>query len=181
QLVFVVSASPARGIGGPRPNNAQHWEDLLHPIADEHGGYGGLAQLGGFEGGKGFPRGSFVVRPRGDIHGVGPLWGEARVQATMGRAEFPLAGADLPLLADLETMLPHMQHEIERARRGEQAIVRWDARETRDWRLGASKITPSLQSPASSLKVVTQPPFDPDADILRIDAEATRRWLIEFL
>jgi NAD+ synthase len=29
--------------------------------------------------------------------------------------------------------------------------------------------------------VVTQPPFDPEADILRIDAEATRRWLVEFL
>jgi NAD+ synthase len=28
---------------------------------------------------------------------------------------------------------------------------------------------------------VTQPSFDTDADILRIDAEATRRWLVEFL
>src|SRR6266498_3522784 len=36
-------------------------------------------------------------------------------------------------------------------------------------------------SHVSSLRVITQPPFDPDADILRIDAEAARRWLVEFL
>src|SRR6476620_4805093 len=128
QLVFVVSASPARGIGGPRPNNTEHWEDLLHRIADEHGIYGVLAQLVGFEGGKGFPGGSFVIGPRGNIRVTGPLWDEALIQATIDLAELPLARADQPLLADLETMLPHMQHEIERTRRGEKALVRWDER-----------------------------------------------------
>ncbi len=181
QVVFVVSASPARGIGGPRPNNAEHWEDLLHRIADEHGIYGVLAQLVGFEGGKGFPGGSFVIGPRGTIRVTGPLWDEALIQATIDLAELPLARADQPLLADLETMLPHMQHEIERTRRGEPALVRWDERETSSWRLEASSAAPSLQSPDSSLRVVTQPPFDPATDILRIDAEATRRWLVEFL
>jgi len=181
QLVFVVSASPARGIGGPRPNNTEHWEDLLHRIADEHGIYGVLAQLVGFEGGKGFPGGSFVIGPRGNIRVTGPLWDEALIQATIDLAELPLARADQPLLADLETMLPHMQHELERTRRGEPALVRWDERETRDWRLETSSASSSLQPPTSSLRVVTQPPFDPNVDILRIDAEATRRWLVEFL
>jgi NAD+ synthase (glutamine-hydrolysing) len=183
QVVFVVSASPARGIGGPRPNNAEHWEDLLHRIADEHGIYGVLAQLVGFEGGKGFPGGSFVIGPRGTIRVTGPLWDEALIQATIDLAELPLARADQPLLADLETMLPHMQHEIERTRRGEKALVRWgdirDVRhETRDMSYDNSS---RLVSRVSCLPVVTQPPFDPDADILQIDAEATRRWLIEFL
>ncbi len=181
QVVFVVSASPARGIGGPRPNNAEHWEDLLHRIADEHGIYGVLAQLVGFEGGKGFPGGSFVIGPRGNIRVTGPLWDEALIQATIDLAELPLARAELPLLADLETMLPHMQHEIERTRRGDPPLVRWDAYEAGDLRPEASRSFSSPQPPASSLRVVTQPPFDPDADILRIDAAATRRWLVEFL
>jgi NAD+ synthetase len=183
QIVFVVSASPARGIGGPRPNNAEHWEDLLHRISDEHGVYGVLAQLVGFEGGKGFPGGSFVIGPRGNIRVTGPLWDEALIQATIDLAELPLARADLPLLADLETMLPHMQHEIERARRGEQALVRWDDIQDARHEIQATRQadSPARVSRASHLPVVTQPPFDLEADILRIDAEATRRWLIEFL
>ncbi|HEU5099613.1 MAG TPA: NAD(+) synthase, partial [Roseiflexaceae bacterium] len=184
QLVFVVSASPARGIGGPRPNNAEHWEDLLHRIADEHGVYGVLAQLVGFEGGKGFPGGSFVIGPRGNIRVTGPLWEEALIQATVDLAELPLARADLPLLADLETMLPHMQHEIERTRRGQQAIVGWDDRiENEQLKIETNAQVPSSQFSIlnSPLPVVTQPPFDPQADILRIDAGATRRWLVEFL
>jgi len=181
QLVFVVSASPARGIGGPRPNNTEHWEDLLHRIADEHGIYGVLAQLVGFEGGKGFPGGSFVIGPRGNIRVTGPLWDEALIQVTIDLAELPLARADQPLLANLETMLPHMQHEIERTRRGEQARVRWDAGEAGGRRLETSRASSSRQPPAASLRVVTPPPFDTAADLLRIDAEATRRWLVEFL
>ena len=115
---------------------------------------------------------------------TGPLWDEALIQATIDLAELPLARADQPLLADLETMLPHMQHEIERTRRGEQALVRWDEREIE--RLEIEKLRSQASSQFSSLQfsnlpVVTQPPFDPDADILRIDAEATRRWLVEFL
>ena len=185
QVVFVVSASPARGIGGPRPNNAEHWEDLLHRIADEHGIYGVLAQLVGFEGGKGFPGGSFVIGPRGTIRVTGPLWDEALIQATIDLAELPLARADQPLLADLETMLPHMQHEIERTRRAETAVVRWDERiENEVLKIEKDRVpTPHSQFTTlkSQLQVVTQPPFDPDANILRIDAEATRRWLVEFL
>jgi NAD+ synthase (glutamine-hydrolysing) len=185
QVVFVVSASPARGIGGPRPNNAEHWEDLLHRIADEHGIYGVLAQLVGFEGGKGFPGGSFVIGPRGTIRVTGPLWDEALIQATIDLAELPLARADQPLLADLETMLPHMQHEIERTRRGAPAVVRWDERiENEQLKIEKDHVpTPHSQFSilSSQLTVVTQPPFDPAADSLRIDAAATRRWLVEFL
>jgi NAD+ synthase (glutamine-hydrolysing) len=181
QVVFVVSASPARGIGGPRPNNAEHWEDLLHRIADEHGIYGVLAQLVGFEGGKGFPGGSFVIGPRGNIRVTGPLWDEALIQATIDLAELPLARAELPLLADLETMLPHMQHEIERTRRGDPPLVRWDD-SSRQSAGNSNQAAPVLLPTADCrLPVVTQPPFDPDADILRIDAAATRRWLVEFL
>src|SRR5215211_588855 len=74
QIVYVVSASPARGVSDARPTNVEHWEELLYRIADEHGVFGVLAQLVGFEGGKGFPGASFVMGPKGDIRVVGPLW-----------------------------------------------------------------------------------------------------------
>ncbi|MBK9710767.1 MAG: NAD+ synthase [Kouleothrix sp.] len=193
QVVYVVSASPARGIAGPRPSNVEHWEDLLHRIADEHGVFGVLAQLVGFEGGKGFPGGSFVIGPRGDLRVVGPLWDEALIAATIDLGELPLARADLPLLADLETMLPHLEREIARAGRSEQAAIRWDspsiANETR--RRGdkekadaVDNLTLSPHHPAtlSGLPVVAEKRFDPaDDSPLRIDAEAARRWLVEFL
>ncbi len=126
QVVYVVSASPARGIQGSRPTNVEHWEDLARRIADEHGVFVALAQLVGFEGGKGFPGSSFVMGPHGTVRVTGPLWDEALVTATIDLDELPLARADLPLLADLETMLPHLEREIARAAQGVQARVGWD-------------------------------------------------------
>jgi NAD+ synthetase len=186
QVVFVVSASPARGIATVRPGNVEHWEDLVRRIADEHGVFGVLAQLVGFEGGKGFPGGSFVIGPRGDIRVTGPLWDEALVAATIDLGELPPARADLPLLADLETVMPHLEREIARAEAGQQADIRWDDRqdtrqEMRDARRESSRLL-SPVSPSLGLSVVAETPFDPaDDSLLRIDAAAVRRWLVEFL
>lgn len=182
QVVFVVSASPARGIGGARPANVEHWEDLLYRIADEHGVYGVLAQLVGFEGGKGFPGGSFVIGPQGEIRVTGPLWDEALVVATVDLAELPLVRADQPLLADLETMLPHLQGELARTQRGEPAAVRWDASSQQSAASSRQPVSAQLPTADCRLAVVSQPRFDPSDDtLLRIDAEAARRWLVEFL
>src|SRR5262245_35599486 len=160
QVVYVVSASPARGVHGARPDNVEHWEDLVRRIADEHGVFAVLAQLVGFEGGKGFPGASFVMGPRGNVRVAGPLWGGVLIQATIDLDELPLARADLPLLADLETMLPHIEREIARADRGEPARVGWDAaivdKETRrqgDKEIGRSP-SPLLVSPSPCLPVI---------------------------
>jgi NAD+ synthetase len=184
QVVFVVSASPARGAAAPRPANVEHWQDLLYRIADEHGVFGVLAQLIGFEGGKGFPGGSFVIGPRGNILVAGPLWDEALITATIDLDELPVARADQPLLADLETMLPHLQNELARTQRGEPASARWDQRELKiEDRISKMEERSSILHPPSSiLPVVAAPKFDPNDDsLLRIDAEAARRWLVEFL
>ena len=186
QLVYLVSASPARGVGGPRPSNVEHWEDLARRIADEQGVFVVLAQLVGFEGGKGFPGGSFVMGPQGDVLVGGPLWDEALVTATIDLDDLPLARADTPLLADLQTMLPHVLREMSRAASHERAVVSWD-KETRrqeDQETGAFiQQSPSLPVSLSPLlSVVSQPAFDPQSDaLLRIDPELTRRWLVEFL
>lgn len=185
QVVYVLSASPARGTRGPRPTNVEHWEDLVRRIADEHGVFTVLAQLVGFEGGKGFPGASFIMGPHGNVRAVGPLWEEALVQATIELDELPFARADLPLLADLETMLPHIEREIARAERGEQAQIRWDsapvapAPRSSIVQVAQGSSLPAGMSPA--LRLVQQAPFDPSSDFLRIDAALVRGWLIEFL
>ncbi len=185
QVVFVVSASPARGLHSSRPDNVEHWEDLLRRIADEHGIFGVLAQLVGFEGGKGFPGASFIMGPHGNVRVTGPLWAEALVQATIDLDELPLARADLPLLADLETMLPHIEREIARAQRGEQAPIRWEEKiENAELKIEKPLNNANSQFSVlnSQLPVVTQRPFDPlDPTLLRIDGELVRGWLVEFL
>jgi NAD+ synthetase len=184
QVVYVVSASPARGVHGARPDNVEHWEDLVRRIADEHGVFAVLAQLVGFEGGKGFPGASFVMGPRGNVRVAGPLWSEALIQATIDLDELPLARADLPLLADLETMLPHIEREIARAERGEHAVVGWDQEiENEEWRMKKPQdhAHSAFSTLHSSLPVVTQAPFDPSADFLHVDCDLVRGWLVEFL
>ncbi len=62
KLIAIPSASPARGLamdecGTGRPGSLERWERVVRSIAGEHGVYVGLAQLVGFEGGKGFPGG----------------------------------------------------------------------------------------------------------------------------
>jgi NAD+ synthetase len=191
RVVYVVSASPARGNAGPQPGNVEHWQDLLHRIADEQGIFAVLAQLVGFEGGKGFPGGSLVMGPRGDVLAAGPLWDDTLVAATLDLEELPLARADMPLLADLETMLPHIQRELERASQRQPAVVQWDEsgydavqkEQQVEMRTSSAARPGSAGSdPQPILPVVRAKSFDPESDdILRIDAELVRRWLIEFL
>src|SRR2546427_101566 len=82
QVILVPSASPARGTGmdeeGTRlPASVVRWERILRTLAEEHGVYVAYASLVGFEGGKGFPGGSVVVSPSGDVVLRGPLFEEA--------------------------------------------------------------------------------------------------------
>src|SRR5438067_12189001 len=113
QLVIVPSASPARGTGmdeeGTRlPASVVRWERILKGIADEHGVWVAFASLVGFEGGKGFPGGSVVVSPAGDIVLRGPLFEEAVLTYDVDFEEITRARAEAPLLADLEVNLPHL-------------------------------------------------------------------------
>ncbi|HEX9692706.1 MAG TPA: NAD+ synthase [Gemmatimonadales bacterium] len=115
QLVVVPSAAPGRGAepdpdrgadDRARPASVRRWERLVRRIAEEHGVYVVLAQLVGFEGGKGFPGSSVIVDPRGEIMVRGPLFESGLVQASLSFDEITRARAQLPLLADLETQLP---------------------------------------------------------------------------
>jgi NAD+ synthetase len=110
QLLLVPTASPARGAepGAGIPSNLSRWHRLARGAAEEHGVAVAVAQLTGFEGGKGFAGGSLIVGPRGHVLAEGPLWDEALLEAGLDLEELTAARTDQPLLADLERALPRL-------------------------------------------------------------------------
>src|SRR5213076_1715568 len=90
----------------------------LRTMAEEHGVYVAYSSLVGFEGGKGFPGGSVVVSPAGQIVLRGPLFEEAVLTADIGLEELTRARADAPLLADLEVNLPHLLKDLGKREKG---------------------------------------------------------------
>src|SRR5204862_1300592 len=119
QLIFVLSAPPARGPwptqhGMPGPASVNRWERLARDIAEEHGVFVALSNLVGSEGGKLFPGASMIMGPKGDLRVRGPLWEEALVTSGLDPDDVTRARADMPLVADLEVMMPHLISNIER-------------------------------------------------------------------
>src|SRR5207302_349809 len=119
QLIFLLAAPPARGPwlqenGTPGPASVNRWERLARDIAEEHGVFVALANLVGSEGGKMFPGASMVMGPKGDLRVRGPLWEEAVLTSGIDPVDVTRARADMPLVADLEVMMPHLVANVER-------------------------------------------------------------------
>src|SRR5690242_17599864 len=131
QIIFVCSAPPARGLwprddDTPGPASVSRWERLIRDIADEHGVYVMLANLAGSEGGKLFPGVALMSGPKGEVLGRGPLWEEALVTGTLDLADVTRARADMPLIADLEVMAPHLAASWEAVRGRTPVSLRYD-------------------------------------------------------
>jgi len=77
-------------------------------IAAEHGVYVVYAGLAGFEGGKGMTGSSCVVDPRGKVVVRASATQAQIVRADLDPRSIDLARAELPLLGDLETVLPDL-------------------------------------------------------------------------
>jgi NAD+ synthetase len=151
------------------------WERLVRGIAEEHGVYVALANLVGFEGGKGFPGGSVVIGPAGELVVRGPLFEEAIIPAEIDLAAVTQARADAPLLADLETQLPHLlqglgTRGLGRADSG-RAPVAFDPATN-----GAAPKAPGPSPKALGVRALAEAP-----DPLAIDLALTHRWLLAFL
>jgi NAD+ synthetase len=174
QLIIIPSASPARGVAttddtAGRPTSLARWGRIVQDIAGEHGVFVALSQLVGFEGGKAFPGGSIVSNPRGDVLASGPIFEEALIPATLDFEEITRARADLPLLADLEMRLPHLLGSLHAARRSEGGDGEGVA---------MARPAPARRSiNPTAMRTLASVTGDP----LAIDADLTRRWLVEFI
>ena len=170
-VIVVVSASPARGphpspAGEPgmRPGSVRRWDRVAQQVAGEHGVYVVLAQLAGFEGGKGLQGASIVAGPSGDVIAGGPLFEEAIIRVPLDLEAIERARADSPMLSDLEMRLPFLASRLSglaggvAAEPGDQAAARPPAH---------SRARPRSRPP--------------EGDPLTIDPELTRRWLVEFI
>lgn len=195
QLIFVLSAPPARGPwpvphGAPGPASVNRWERLARDIAEEHGVFVALANLVGSEGGKLFPGASMVMGPKGDVRVRGPLWEEAVITAPCDPEDVTRARADMPLVADLEVMIPHLVSNIERVQAGEPVVLAYGdqngdhaSAHGGDHGLahksggGAAKKTVKR---ANGLKVVSAGPFTGPLPI-EIDPKITEDWLVHFI
>src|SRR4051812_3325602 len=134
QLIIVPSAPPARGAWPktdevPGPASVSRWERLTRDMADEHGVYLALANLVGSEAGKQFPGCALLAGPKGEVRVRGPLWEEALVVATIDLADVTRARADMPLIADLETMMPHLRDTLAKVDAGTPHILAYDGME----------------------------------------------------
>lgn len=176
QVIIVPSASPARGVspggthaedGDALPASVRRWERVMRRIAEEHGVYVALAQLVGFEGGKGLCGGSMVVDPHGNVLVRGPLFEEALITADVRTDEITRARAGLPLLADLEAQLLNLLEPPT------SVVDRQVAFDPED---GCPR-TPRPAAPAGH-RVVT-PRLEGDS--LAIAPVLTEHWLVQFL
>jgi NAD+ synthetase len=67
-----------------------------------------------------------LAGPRGDMRARGPLFREALVTAPIDLRDISRARADMPLLADLRTLLPHMLDSMSDIRAGIPAATEYD-------------------------------------------------------
>ena len=109
RLLIVPSAAPGRGIEeSDELGSIARWREILHATAAEHGVYILYAGLSGFEGGKGMTGSSRIVDPRGRTIAHAPALGAFILRATIDLREIDLARATLPLLGDLQAVLPDL-------------------------------------------------------------------------
>jgi NAD+ synthetase len=177
QLIIVPSASPARGLDEEQtgegeaalPESVVRWERIVRGIAEEHGVFVALANLVGFEGGKGFPGASAVIDPTGRVITRGPLFEEALLTADIDLDALTTARSDSPLLADLQSALPVLTKSLSGQKQNEK--VGFDAATN-----GAAPPHAITRS-STPLHAIELSARDP----LAIDPELTRRWLVSFL
>jgi NAD+ synthetase len=195
QLIIVPTAPPARGAapkqdGVPGPASVSRWERLARDMADEHGLFVALIHLVGSEGGKQFPGSAMLAGPKGDVRVRGPLWEEALVVATLDLADVTRARADMPLIADLETMAPHLRDAMRKVDEGTPHVLSFDGMDTLAETMGAAAPAPARaggkQARSGAGTAVPAVPVvraarDVPSMPLEIDCALVERWLVQFL
>jgi NAD+ synthetase len=186
QVVFLCAAAPARGLWPrddaiPGPASTARWDRLVRDIAEEHGMYVALANLVGSEGGKLFAGGSMIAGPRGDVRARGPLFREALVVAPVDLRDISRVRADMPLLSDLRTGLPHLLESLSDIRAGIPTAFELDEETAAQPEM---LVHPDVHTgePAAAIEVVS--PDAPHGDgppPLAIDARLAEEMLVQFI
>ncbi len=114
EIVYVPSASPARGFHDRTPANVERWETLARAVSGEHGLYVALASLVGSEAGKLMSGGSLLAGPEGEVLARAPEFEEAVLLADVDTERIPPVRYDNPMLADLKAGLPLIFPELRR-------------------------------------------------------------------
>jgi NAD+ synthase (glutamine-hydrolysing) len=184
QIIFVCAAPPARGAWPkpddvPGPASVSRWDRLIRDIADEHGVYAVLTTLVGTEGGKVFPGGSFVAGPKGEVRGRAPLWEDSILAVTVDLADVTRARADIPLIADLETMLPHLRASMDDVMAGVPAHCDYDPASIAPSRRPSPPDEAPSSGPLPVVRVTSSRGTPPTP--LAIDAGLTEEWLVQFV
>ena len=174
QLLIVPSASPARGSGMDEdgsllPASVIRWERIVRGIAEEHGVFVALANLVGFEGGKGFPGASALIDPMGNVLVRGPLFEEALLTAELDLEALTDARADSPLLADLRSALPVLTKGLGKSK---PAKIKFDP---------ATNGTPAHAVERSSAPLPVFGKGGEEDDPLHLDPDLAHKWLVSFL
>ncbi len=114
QVLLVPSASPGRGFAGHSISNLEHYERMITGVSEEHGIFCINCQLTGFEGGKGFPGGSSMSSPDGQVIARGPIAEEYMLLASIDLDLIAVARASLPLISDLQSSWQDIRRLVEK-------------------------------------------------------------------
>ena len=118
EVLYVISASPARDFTGDGIGSVSRWTDTILPgIAMEHGIWVVHCGLVGFEGGKGFGGSSQIIDPWGKTVVTGPLDEECIIRAPVDLDDVAIARAASPLLPDLREAVGDLTAELAAAGR----------------------------------------------------------------
>ena len=191
QLIIVPTAPPARGAWPkpddvPGPASVSRWERLARDMADEHGLFVALIHLVGSEGGKQFPGAAMLAGPKGEVRTRGPLWEEALVVARIDLDDVTRARADMPLIADLETMVPHLRDAMAKVDAGVPYVLSYDGMAEIAATTGAtarsvrSPRRDESPAPPSTIAVIRES-FAGGPPTLDIDGALAEGWLVRFL
>ncbi|MBA2684643.1 MAG: NAD+ synthase [Gemmatimonadaceae bacterium] len=185
-MIFISAAAPARGIHPrddaiPGPSSVARWERLVRDIAEEHGVFVSLANLVANEGGKSFPGGATIAGPLGEVRVRGPLWREALVSIPIDLDDLARARSEMPLLADLQTAMPHLIENLEQIQAEAPAALEYDPAPKA--RMAAkSNGREKSKSTQGGIEIVQVTALESGAPpALTIDGALTEGWLTTFI
>jgi NAD+ synthase (glutamine-hydrolysing) len=184
-MIFISAAAPARGVyprddAIPGPASVARWDRLVRDIAEEHGVFVSLANLVANEGGKSFPGGATIAGPGGEVRARGPLWRESLVSISLDLHDLARARAEMPLLADLQTAMPHLLDDLEQIRAEEPTPLEYDPAPA-ERRSGRKPHARSATGTAGIEVIEVSARENGAPSPLSIDGALTEEWLATFI